>query len=103
MAGGLDAKCLMWSEEIRKQTIEVQMDNFVLNEFQLWLTFLQLFSHFEHFLGKGILSLDMRYSVYEYKTRLAGYQPLMPTVVLVFLYSQVRAISPCLSDFSYWS
>lgn len=65
----------------------VQMENFVLSEFQLQLTLLQLFSHFELFLGKELLSLEMRYLVRENKAKLTANKPLIPMVVLVFLYS----------------
>lgn len=50
----------------------VQMENLVLSEFQLQLTLLQLFSHFELFLRKGLLSLEMRYLVCENKAKLTA-------------------------------
>lgn len=66
MAGGLDVKWLMSSEEIRKQIMEVQMENFVLNKFQLCLTLLQLFSHFELFLGKWLfISENKKFAVWK--------------------------------------
>lgn len=64
----------------------VQMENLVLSEFQLQLTLLQLFSHFELFLRKGLLSLEMGYLVCENKAKLTA--SLIPMVVLVFLHSQ---------------
>lgn len=66
----------------------VQMENLVLSEFQLQLTLLQLVSHFELFLRKGLLSLEMRYLVCENKAKLTDSKPLIPMVVLVFLHSQ---------------
>lgn len=65
----------------------VQMENFLLSKLQLQLTLLQLFSHFE-LLGKGLLSLEMRYLVCENKTKFTADKPLVPMVVLLFLYSQ---------------
>ena len=52
----------------------VQMENWVLSKIQLRLTLLQLFSHFELFLRKGLLSLEMRYLVCENKAKLTNCQ-----------------------------
>lgn len=60
------------------------MENFVLSKFQLQLTLLQLFSHFELFLGESLLSLAMRNLVCESRAKLIANKPLTHMVVLDF-------------------